>query len=273
MKRYRVLAFDFDSRATALKIYQSKGSSSGKAQKQKKANVSRIREGLIAQYGVQEYERKIRDFIDLGPNPVSLISFHNKFLRQCRNAFVFGSYYPSLVSACTLGERILNRLVLHLRDYYKNSPEYKKIYKQNSFDKWMLAINTLVSWNVLLPKPTDNFKKLEKLRHQSIHFNPEANTDARNLALEAIQLLQSIVEEQFSAFGTQPWYIKGIKGSTYIAKDYEQHPFVQEVIIPNCRLVGPDHRLEYSQKGWVVHDEEDYPEREITDEEFAELIK
>jgi hypothetical protein len=40
--------------------------------------------------------------------------------------------------------------VLGLRDEFKKSLEYKRIYKKKSFDDWDLAINTLETWGVLL---------------------------------------------------------------------------------------------------------------------------
>lgn len=270
MKRYRVLTFDFDTRAVLLETeIKAEWEENNRALWDR--NKRGIRDGLVFQYGPKEHERKIEDFVALGANPMSLVAFHNVFLRQCRDAFVVGSYYPALVGACTLGERMLNRLVIHLRDYFKSTPEYKKVHKKQSFDNWSLAITTLESWTVLLPEPAVDFKTLETLRHKAVHFNPEADASAREMALEAIKLLQQIVEKQFSAFGTQPWYIPDTKGAAYVSKAHEENPFVKEVIVPNCTLVGPKHKLEHTHQGWVVHDEP-YPEKEITDEEFVSLL-
>ncbi len=271
MKRYRVLAYDFDTRAVMLET-EIKDDWEENNRQLWLRNRRSIRDGLVFEFGPKEHERKIEDFVALGANPMSLISFHNVFLRQCRSAFVYGSYYPALVSACTLGERILNRLVIHLRRYYKSTVEYKTIYRKESFDNWEVAIATLVSWEVLLPEPANLFRKLAAIRHHSIHFNPETDTTARDSALEAITTLQKIVEKQFSAFGLQPWYIKGTKGAMYVARKHESTPFVKEVVLPNCVLVGPQHRLEHGHKGWTVHDDHPYPEKEISDEEFVALL-
>lgn len=235
-------------------------------------NKSRIREGLIHEFGASWHEQKIKNFIDLGANPISLLAFHNEFLKQCRDSFVLGGYYPALVSACTLGERILNRLILHLRDYFKSTPQYKKVYRKESFDNWEYAINTLESWGVLLPEPAEGFRRLEPLRNNAIHFNPETDHGARSLALEAIKSLQFIVENQFSAFGAQPWYIPGAKGAAYVAKAYESDPFVKEVVLPSCHLVGPKHKLDHGARGWIVHDDHEYEDTEISDEEFISLL-
>lgn len=271
MKRYRVLTVDFDTRANMLNTeIQDSWKPEVKAQWQE--NHRLIREGLIHQFGVESYQTKIDNFVYLGSAPISLISFHNSFLRQCRNAFVVGSYYPALVSACTLGERILNRLMISLRNHFKNTPEYKKIHRKKSFDDWKIAIQTLEGWNVLLPNVTTKFEQLEKLRHRSIHFNPEIETDVREPAGEAVILLQEIVKEQFSALGPQPWYINGTPGGAYVKKEYEEHPFVREVVLPNCELVGPNHRLEHRSQGWVLHDSDEYSNKEVSDEEFARMI-
>lgn len=271
MKRYRVLPYDFDTRAVILET-EIKDEWEEKHRVLELRNKRSIRDGLIFEFGAKEHERKIEDFISLGASPMSLISFHNVFLQQCRHAFVCGSYYPALVSACTLGERMLNRLILHLRGYYKSSPEYKKVYRKDSFDNWETAIDILVSWDVLLPEPAELFRKLAGIRHQSIHFNPETDTSTREAALKAISVLQSIVEKQFSAIGSQPWYITGTKGATYVARGHEDTPFVKEVVLPNCVLVGPLHRLEYRHNRWIVHDNHFYPEKEVSDEEFVALL-
>ncbi|MCR9091068.1 hypothetical protein [Algiphilus sp.] len=272
MKRYRVLAFSFDTRAVTLATEIQDG-----WETHVKAlwltNQSRTREGLVHVFGAAKYEQKIKNFVDLGANPMSLLSFHNEFLSQCRNSFVHGSYYPALVSACTLAERMLNRLILHLRDYFKSTPQYKKVYRKESFDNWQYAVETLQSWGVLLREPAQEFLRLESLRNSSIHFNPETDENARELALEAIKSVQFIVEKQFSAFGLQPWYIPGAKGAAYVAKAYESEPFVKEVVLPSCRLVGPQHRLEHGAGGWIVHDDHEYEDREISDEEFLSLIR
>ncbi|AFJ02623.1 hypothetical protein Q7C_1474 [Methylophaga frappieri] len=272
MKRYRVLAFSFDTRARLLAT-EIQDSWESQVKSQWMENKRKIREGLVHEFGAQNHEEKIENFIELGASPLSLLAFHNAFLGQCRKSFVVGSYYSALVSACTLGERILNRLIIHLREYFRSTTEYKKIYRKESFDNWEYAIGTLESWEVLLPAAAEDLRQLGGIRHQAVHFNPETDQNARELAIEAIHLLQNIVEKQFSAFGSQPWYIEGARGAAYVAKQYEDFPFVKEVVIPNCVLVGPHHKLEHGSNGWIVHDEDNYEDKEITDDEFLSLLR
>jgi hypothetical protein len=163
---------------------------------------------------------------------------------------------------------------MHLRDDFKGTDEYKYVYRRESFDNWDLAINTLESWNVLLPEVVQNFRDLKELRNRrAIHFNIETDTNDKGLALEAIGVLLEIVKGQFAGFGTQPWFIPGITGAAYVKKEYEENPFVKRIILPNCALVGSAHRMEHGPNGWIVMDNHTYEERDITDEEFADLLE
>ncbi len=271
MKRYRVLAYDFDTRATILK-QKIKDDRDEKIKEQWSKNKTSIKEGLIAEYGALLAFEKIDNFIALDANPISIIAFHNKFLRQIRSAYIIGSYYPSLTGACALGERILNHIIIRLRNYYKDTVEYKKVYRKDSFDNWNLAINTLETWEVLLPKVVSAFRNLKEIRNSSIHFNPGTDYNDKELALKAITKLKEIVSGQFSGFGRQPWFISGTHGACYIRKDSEEVPFVKEIVIPNCVKVGHLHKLEHGNNGWIVHDAEDYADIEITDARFAKLV-
>lgn len=129
MKRYRVLLYDFDARANVL-ITDIKDDWEPQAKALWENNKNRIKEGLIAVFGAYSAFAKIRNFTDPGALPTSIIAFHNKFLRQAWRAFVIGAYFPALTSACALGERILNQPVLHLREYFKATPQYKNVYRK-----------------------------------------------------------------------------------------------------------------------------------------------
>lgn len=271
MKRYRVLAYDFDARATNLKM-EIREEWEEHIKELWKSNQESIKENLIAEYGAIRAFKKINNFIELDANPISVIAFHNDFLRQIRSAYVIESYFAALTGACALGERILNHLVLRLRDYYKATDEYKKVYRKDSFDNWDLAINTLEAWEVLLPNVVKSFRELKEIRNKSIHFNPETDSNDKELSLEAIRKLKEVVAGQFSGFGTQPWFIEGTKGACYIKMEFEEKPFVKEILIPNCVKVGHLHTLEHGHSDWVVNDSHDYAEIEISDERFAELM-
>lgn len=270
MKRFRVLNFDFDTRVHTLtmKIHDDWEDSVKKLHLQNKASTE---ETLVQSFGAIAQKVKTQNFIDLGDKPLSIFAFHNRFFEQIRTSFIMGAYYPALTATCALGERILNHLLILLRDDYRNTREYKTIYRKDSFDDWDTPINTLQSWGVLLPVVTEAFRKLKVLRQSAIHFNPEVDTNDRPLALESILCMREIIRNQFSGFGTQPWFITDIPGEIYIKKSWENIPFIQKIYLPNCLAVGPKHEIVALMPRVVVNDQFEYDDREVTDEEFRTL--
>ena len=265
---------DFDSRATLLAM-EIRDEWAEPAKAQHRASKDRIRKGLLYEYGSDAADMKLKSFVDLGAKPLSIVAFHNEFLEQTRRAFIIGSYYPALTATCALGERILNHLIRTLREDFKATPEYKRVYNKDSFNDWERAAVPLESWGVLLPDAAKAFRELEILRHRSIHFDPAVDTDDRPLALQAIEKISIIIRVQFGGFGNQPWFIPGIRGASYIEKEAEEWPFVKRVYIPNSHLVGPLHKLG-SVSGRIdlvhVYDDNDYEDREISDDEFRSLL-
>jgi len=271
MKRYRVLPFfDFDGRFHLLaEPILEHWEEQVKAQHRR--NRESITLGLVGEFGAQNSDAKIKNYLDLGAKPVSVLAFHNDFFSQVRTAFVMGAYYPALTGACALGERILNHLILALREDYRSTPEYKTVYRKESFDDWALAIDTLVAWDILLPNAAEDYRLLIEQRHRAIHFRPETDHNARELALEAVTRLQKIIGEQFSGFGSQPWFLTAIPGEIYIKKEWEIRPFIRKVYLPNAALVGPKHRIESIRPIQIVDPDRDNELAEVSDEEFAKL--
>lgn len=230
-------------------------------------------EELRHQYGAMALENKVAEYSALGPEPFSVLSYHNHLYRQVRDAFVAGSYYPALTGCCALGERILNHLIQDLRDDFRGTPEYKHVYDKEGFDNWDLAIGVLESWSVILPEVVADFRTLRDLRNQSIHYRPEVGEDPRPMAIDSIKLLARIISNQFGSLGDQPWYLSGIPGEIYLKRDSEQLPFVRRFLIPSAVLVGPRHELEFDPQAQAfrVADMGDAGPREGTDEEFRDL--
>lgn len=276
MKRYRVLGYDIDSRASLLSI-EIKETWTPDVKEMHRRNQEAIRQELRREFGEENALTKLDNFMALGNAPFSVVSFHNKFLRQVRTAFVMGAYYPALTGACALGERVLNHLLLGLRESYKHTPQYKRVFRKESFDDWPLMIETLETWGILIPEASNAYRKLAKLRNQSIHFKPDLDHNDRDLALEAIQTLSRVIDAQFTAFGVRSWFIPGIPGASFIKNEAENDPFVKLVYVPNSARVGPLHTLEAriddGVTHWIVHDDHDYEAREITDDEFARLVR
>lgn len=167
----------------------------------------------------------------------------------------------------------MNHLILDLRDFYRDSPKYKKICRKSSFDDWEISIGALEAWGVLLPAAITAFRALKFLRHRSIHFNNSTYSTVREDALCAILHLREIIDQQFSAFGDRPWFIRGTRGQIFIRRDCEEIPFIKIFYLPSCPLVGPYFQLYFPDgpnlSARQVHDFPDYGDGEWTDEEFA----
>jgi hypothetical protein len=264
--------FDFDTRVMIL-TEEINDSWEDKVKELHHANRKRVVDGLITGFGDLNKEAKLENFIALNTKPFSIIAFHNRFFEQARSAFVIGAYYPALTGACALGERILNHMLLLLREDYKYTPEYRRVYRKDSFDDWTVPIETLKAWDVLLPDVVDDFLRLKEMRNRAIHFRPETDHNDRELALEALNCLRATIGSQFASLGTQPWFLTGVPGEVYIKQAWEQRPFIQKVYLPNCALVGPKHRMEALVPRIVINDRFDYEEITIPDDQFCQLRK
>lgn len=272
MKRYRIVTMDFDSRAFILSE-QIKPDWEKGVKENWIENKRKVASGLIAEFGEVAYPAKINNFIELGKKPFSVVAFHNKFYQQARDAFVIGSYYPALTGICALGERILNHLILKLRTYFQSTAEYKKVYNKDSFDDWDKAIGVLSNWKILRPDPKLRFLELKRIRHDNIHFGYSTDYNDRQYAIEALLKMTEIIKGQFGAAGPLPWFIPNAKGVTYIKKEYENDPYVKEIYLPSCALVGPNHRMEFNNDQLKVVDEEEYEDRDVSDAEFIALAQ
>jgi len=203
MKRYRVLNVGFDSRAWMLSE-EIQSSWEPEVQALWRDNRNRLRQQLVDEYGSFNFDAKVRNFTEFGRIPFSIFAFHNRFVEQIRRSFVMGGSYPALAAACALGERVLNHLVIALREDFRATAQYKRVRSKDSFDNWHLAIETLEAWGVLLPEAASGFRNLHAIRVRAIHFRPEVDTNDRAMALEAIACLLRIIETQFGPAGHQP---------------------------------------------------------------------
>jgi hypothetical protein len=266
-RRHLSYTLDFDTRAMLFE--QEPGPAwSEEAVRHHIENRERVRQGLQAQFGERELDRKVADFVAIRSKPFSVLAYHNQFFEQVREAFVLGAYYPALVGACALGERILNHLILDLRAAYSSTPEYKRVSRKNSFDDWRVPIDALEAWNVLVPEATSEFRALMVLRHRSIHFNVSTYATLRDDALAAILHLREIIEAQFGAFGLKPWLIRGTAGLMFIRKDWEDRPFIRSYHARSCPFVGPYVAIGF-EGGLQYFDHHDYGDGDWSDEEFA----
>ena len=169
-RRYLSWGMDFDSRSAMLSlVIREEWADEVKAQH--RLSSESIQKGLIAEFGEHSAKAKLENFIAINTKPLSVLSHHNALYHQIREAFVIEAYYPALVGACALGERILNHLILDMRPHFSTTSEYKKVYRKDSFDDWHVSIDVLEAWKVLLPETVAEFRALVPLRNRSIHFN------------------------------------------------------------------------------------------------------
>jgi hypothetical protein len=267
MKRYLVMGYSCDTRAHLLKSYPND------------ERLMPIIDSVIEQYGVFNQEQKIQNFIDFGPISFCLMDFYSNTFIGIRDSFVLGAYYASIAGASALGELILNDLIYSLRSYYPRTTKTKDAFDKKSINSWNQALEILNEWNVLAPGVDQEFKKLESIRQKFLHFNKTtfSSMNERENALETIGYLRAILEKQYGVLNSAPWFLVATPAilGNFIKKDYEEHPFVKEKIIPNSALVGYLFKCKFGPNNVAIvrDDLTIYPDNEISDQEFCELFQ
>ena len=274
-RRYRPMLMSFDTRAhiLATKIEED-WETQVRAQWLK--NQERLREQVLHEFGVHDGNRKLADMEALGSAPWSVVAQHNHYLHEIRDAFVYGAYYPALLGAAGLGERILNHLLFALKDDFGAHPATRPIAGKQTVDKWPIAIKVLKEWNVLPPRTASTYLKLATLRNEAIHYRRQLDSGARRHALEAIHLLQDVVQDVFNPLGGPPIFIAGVAGASFISLEAERLPLVRRFFIPASFLVSPRHSIEplSDGTGFIFYDDLDYSNESgcqyLSDAEFIE---
>lgn len=271
MKRYLVYPFDFDTRAEMLKT-EIKESWEDDVKALWRSNRENLEARLRQELGEYNFEIKLRNFTDCGSAPFSIVSYHNPLFHQARYAFYHGYYYPALLAACALGERMLNHMILDLRDEFSGTEHHKKVDKKDSFNKWGIAISALAAWDVFQADSVGrDFRTLKRLRDRSVHFTPGTYQTLRDDALSALHHLASIIRVQFGFDGSARWLLPGTKGNRFIKKDHENDPFLKKYYLPQCPLVSPMFSINFLPEGIGFFDFKQTEVREISDSEFAQL--
>lgn len=276
-RRYRPVQFTFDTRAAVLDT--DIGETWDPAvQEQWRGNITRVREGLLHQLGVADGEVKIEDFRALGTAPWSVVAAHNVFLAQVRTAFAAGAYYPALLGAAGLGERVLNDLIRDLRGDHAAHPATARARGKDSFDSWPAAIRVLRDWGVLTEGLAGDYQRLGRLRNAAVHYRPRLEAAARDAALEAVLMLQRLVEGLFTPLGGPPLFIDGITGASFLTRTSEDLPLVRRYYLPNAVLVSPRYEVRPGpQLGQFAYfDDADYRGPggclDMTDQDFAAAL-
>lgn len=275
-RRYRPIALTFDARNTALE--QEVGDDwDPDIKEQWRSNQASIRMGLLGELGTVHGERKIENYMLIGPAPWSIIFRHNQMLAQIRSAFAHGDFYPALLGACGLGERLLNELLNVLRADYLNHPATtRRIRNGDVITHWGTAVEVLRGWGVLSDGLAANFRDLEAQRHRSVHYNEALAAAEREPALQAVQLVQKIIAGLFTPHGGPPTYIRDTPGASFFSLQAEDVPLVKRVFLPHSALLSPAHRMypntTPSGYEWIIVDNSDYDPTPLTNEQFAAAL-
>lgn len=284
MKRYMLSAYQIDSRPTMLEDPPEHWDPI--AREAALVRKRSVLQEIDHEYGMEEREQKTQNFKDVGPFPQSILSYHNPFLVEVRRAFVAGGYYPALTGAASLGERLLNHMVISLHSLHGKSSKYRKarsICAAGGCTDWSVLIDILADWDILLPASSthgvayvavaDQFRELKELRNLAVHYNGGViEADVRGAALGAITTLQSIILRQFGFFAFQPWFMRDTPGAQFVQKSWEHNSFVATYYLPNCLRVGPYYRIERIQDELTVVDDHPYQAIEISDDEFRDAF-
>lgn len=148
-RRYRVVGVPFDTR-NAILDWEVTDEWGQRERELQAANTSAIRMGLLAELGTTDGEAKIENYRKLGVSPFTIIGSHRLHLGQVRSAYAHGDFYPALVGASALGERIYNDLILTLRADYATHPSMSsRLMSARSIPSWNVAVRVLRDWGVI----------------------------------------------------------------------------------------------------------------------------
>jgi hypothetical protein len=271
MKRYRILAFEFDTRATVLST-EILESWADDVKQTWINNKEIIAKQLIEEYGQKDSNDVIKNFVELGPKPFSIISSYNLFHEHARHSFIVGAYYASVTAVCALGERMLNYLVINLRDEFKEFEVHSDIRTHKSLSNWKIMNEALLLWNIFDVNVFNEFNELLKIRNRVIHYNKNIEEDLKGIALRSLKIMANIITMQYSSYRNEKYFIQEMFAETYLKKEYEAHPFVKLIYVPNSLKVSPFHFVTSVKNGYFEIDHGiEIEDKDVSDIEFINL--
>lgn len=251
---YRVLGYALDTRVTVFK-----STPQNEQTKQLKATFRQA-------WGEADFDAKFQRYLDLNLVLFGVPDEYYKLLSPVVSAYCCAYFYPAMTSAGALGERILNRLVIKTRDYFKHSPRYKKVYNKTSFADWDLPIELLAEWKIISDEVAKAFSGLKKYRNDSIHYNEGYDFEANSH--DALRLLGEIVNRQFNYTSrTDLLWVFNVPGEIWVRTSALDDPFAKEFVIPHSLPFTAycEPTASPAQKG------RNAPTKPLTDEEFISL--
>jgi len=256
-RRYRLMGFYIDS---------TRGFYSTPAFKDQTDSQT---EDLKATLGHENFQEKFDRWRKIDYPPLGLIDEYPEKIAQIINTYSAGYFYPAVISACCLAERILNRLVLKTRDHFKNYPHYKNIYRKESFDDWGKMINIISDWRLIPERAIYLMRELMPIRHQSIHYTKAFDFGA--IAPDLINKLIAAITEIFGVLNRKDIYLVfDVPGEIWVRLEAQKHPFVKEFVLPHCYYAHANHDIDF-EKSKIT--ERVGKIGTLTDEEFVEIRK
>lgn len=242
---YRVRSFAIDTRVSIFK---------------EKALINEhknLETSLKLDWGENNFNDKVARFKKLDLAILGVPDEYYDLMKPIISSYCCGYYYPAMTSAGALGERILNRLLINTRDYFKSSKHYKKIWKKQSFEQWEIPIKILLEWKIITSEVADLFSKLKKYRNDATHYNDNYNFETNSH--EAIKILASVIDLQFNYMNRKDLlWVFNVPGEILVRSEFTEDPFVKEFILPHCNLEVPTEHEKVLLKPF-------------TDEEFIEI--
>ena len=224
---------------------------------------------LRGELGERDFDAKFRRWKNITYPPIGLIDEYPQKISEIINAYSMGYVYPAVTSCCCLAERVLNRLVLRCRDHFKGHPEYKRIYRNDSFDDWGYMLRLVADWQLMSPRAVELFRELMPIRHQSVHYNDGYDFGA--VVESSVNKLIEAITEVFGVMNRKDIYLVfDVPGEVWVRSEAESLPFVKEFVLPHCYHAHAVHDIDLAN-GRIV-------ERlgrvgRLTDREFVELRK
>lgn len=251
---HRVIGYALDTRSTVFKTPQLK------------SQQEQISESFKWKWGQENFDDKIEIFKSLDVYLIGTPEEYYELLIQVIDSYCCGKFYPAMTAAGSLGERILNRLILKTRKYFKASEHYKKIRDKNSIDDWQKATNILSNWKIISNEVSDLFKQLAKYRNDSIHYNE--NYDFSTNSKNSVYILLKIIDLQFNYTRRKDiLWVFDVPGEIWVKSEKLSDPFVKEFILPHCielaPLDEPTAKPPFKEKGARL--------KPLSDEEFIEI--
>lgn len=226
-------------------------------------------EHLKQMYGAEDFDKKLARWKNIKYPTIALIEEYREKIGEIIDSYTMGNWYPAVTSACCLGERILNRLVLKCRHHFKGHREYKKIYNKESFDDWGRMLDLIEDWQLISARAIELFRELAPIRHETIHYND--GYDFKGVAESVINKLIEAVTEVFGVMNRPDIFLVfDVPGEIWVRSAAEQLPFVREFVLPHCYRAHAVHEYDFAT-GTLT--EKLGKTGLLTDAEFVELRK